>query len=60
MAKFYTFLYAVIMTAVVVGTAEQLVDDLDPSAEKRNATALSSKLVSLDSIHAERSSINNV
>ena len=27
-AKLYTFVYAVVMTAVVVGTAEQIVDDL--------------------------------
>ena len=27
-AKLYTFAYAVVMTAVVVGTAEQIVDDL--------------------------------
>jgi hypothetical protein len=28
-AKAYTFLYAIIMTAVVVGTAVQIVDDVD-------------------------------
>ena len=28
-AKLYTFVYAVVMTAVVVGTAEQIVSDLN-------------------------------
>ncbi|KAK7093696.1 chitin synthase chs-2-like [Littorina saxatilis] len=36
-AKMYTFLYAVVMTAVVVGTAEQIVDDLSTSTESASS-----------------------
>ncbi|XP_076451581.1 uncharacterized protein LOC143287463 isoform X2 [Babylonia areolata] len=50
-AKLYTFLYAVVMTAVVVGTAVQIVDDINqptagqgPSSPPTNRTVVSTTL----------------
>ncbi|XP_046329399.2 uncharacterized protein LOC124113182 isoform X2 [Haliotis rufescens] len=42
-AKLLTFFYAIVMTAVVVGTAEQLVDDLDrsePNPDTNSSTTI--------------------